>query len=93
MPTREELHGRKLTYYDASEDLQPNCLYPLRYRLGSLAALCSEIYNGNGTELQLDGKAAVTVANVDRKFDAARRKAIAKFVADCKVGESDAQVI
>ena len=40
MPTREECLGRRLVFCDASEDPVPTPLWPLRYRLGFLVALC-----------------------------------------------------
>jgi hypothetical protein len=78
---------------DPSEDPEPTHLWPLRYRLGCLVALSSQITAADGNELQLEGKGEVTLENFDRKFKAARNKAISKFVAGYKPSPTEREVI
>jgi hypothetical protein len=57
MPTREECLGRRLKFCDACEDPVPTPLWPLRYRLGFLVALCHPNLSNQGNVLQLESNA------------------------------------
>ena len=82
MPTREECRGRRLRMCDASEDPVPTPLYPLRYRLGFLVALCNPEVDENGKVIQLSSNESLLTLH-DRKFTEARIKAIESFAKSC----------
>ena len=79
-----------MRFKNASEAPEHSYLFPMRFRLGCLAALSAHIFTENGIELQLEGKQEVTLANFDRKFMEARNKAIEKFMEQEKIAESEA---
>ena len=83
MPTRDECRGRRLRMCDPSEDFDPTPLYPLRYRLGFLVALCNPEVDENGKFIELSSNESLLALH-DRRFNEARIKAIDKFVKEFK---------